>query len=990
MISGDEIKDEDDDDNEDNDNEKQNEENFENNNDEKDDIHDNIEINENVELEYEIKLPQFLIDYSEKTNKNESKFLIQLMGNVNEKDNLREKNEDFDENDLLLESEKKDMSDKRSKTKSINLSERVSNINNNSSNTPTPTPTPTPGGDNFTLISNSSREEQIDFNKYNEEEKLYKTKMNQYISLFKEGKINKLENLIDTCNKNSSSIEYKFNFTFDKYRYGNKQISYIVRCIDNKNDAGNEDEESEVDPNPRMAKYNKEKNEYIKPLFELLEEERKEILELPNEFLKLSLENKHFQKLLEKCKNDINAMSKAYGHKKDQILEDENSSQSSQAGYDSGLLKKNRIEEIRSNLLTNISKFYTLKYIKIIIYLICCFAIIFTIVYILFFVNLYNNLINSSNINLKLYQSTLWTTELISFFVTMRVLYQKEIVKKNNITESFDYYDFLTDRENISRFYDYCISKSLDLYTKISNSVGILEMEIPNYLNEKELDNIYWDKVNISYMNEKYKEYLNRTDEESFPMAIAQLLSNSLTYLKSSVFSSINDNTSFFNNFNNNKKHFDYMTYLIIENGYNNILPNQFNKLMKIPTILSNYNTNQINKMSYIIYIYLSLICILCMIFLFFFYVTNKSIVDGMDKVTKIKLEKIEEIIKKINLFSSNLKEFRGKDMKEEDDKFNDFDKLEDESINKLGSDLNNDKNKRKFSQDSSLLNNNGFNSDYKKYIPLNIMVYSIFTIVAIIIYEIACKIPMFILTKNLAQNFNQFLIVQNYILSNLIVSSTSLIEIKCFLSDCKIKEFNSTKINDYNIIKDVIRSFNLFPIVNDFYNEKYLLNACAAAFNKDLQSTEYNKCMNDSIITSANNTENLLKLTKDLIFDIKKDYEIEIHNNNSYNKKNLFNSKKYREIENIFFNYLMNVEDIFVIYALLDLVNFLYNELIIEIIILVLYALAAIIFCIITRLIILAKLMHYLTVSRFIMKIIPTSAIINTPELETWIENKY
>jgi hypothetical protein len=269
-----------------------------------------------------------------------------------------------------------------------------------------------------------------------------------------------------------------------------------------------------------------------------------------------------------------------------------------------------------------------------------------------------------------------------------------------------------------------------------------------------------------------------------------------------------------------------------------------------------------------------------------FFYATNKSIVDGMDKVTKIKLEKIEEIIKKINLFSSNLKEFRGKDMKEEDDKFNDFDKLEDESINKLGSDLNNDKNKRKFSQDSSLLNNNGFNADYKKYIPLNIMIYSIFTIVAIIIYEIACKIPMFILTKNLAQNFNQFLTVQNYILSNLIVSSTSLIEIKCFLSDCKIKEFNSTKINDYNIIKDVIRSFNLFPIVNDFYNEKYLLNACAAAFNKDLQSTEYNKCMNDSIITSANNTENLLKLTKDLIFDIKKDYEIEIHNNNSYNKK--------------------------------------------------------------------------------------------------------
>ena len=50
------------------------------NQDEKDFIHDNIEINENVELEYEIKLPQFLIDYSEKTNKIESKYIAQLRG----------------------------------------------------------------------------------------------------------------------------------------------------------------------------------------------------------------------------------------------------------------------------------------------------------------------------------------------------------------------------------------------------------------------------------------------------------------------------------------------------------------------------------------------------------------------------------------------------------------------------------------------------------------------------------------------------------------------------------------------------------------------------------------------------------------------------------------------------------------------------------------------------------------------------------------------
>jgi hypothetical protein len=40
-------------------------------------IHDNIEINENIELEYEIRLPQFLIDYSDSTNKRLIKLIEQ-------------------------------------------------------------------------------------------------------------------------------------------------------------------------------------------------------------------------------------------------------------------------------------------------------------------------------------------------------------------------------------------------------------------------------------------------------------------------------------------------------------------------------------------------------------------------------------------------------------------------------------------------------------------------------------------------------------------------------------------------------------------------------------------------------------------------------------------------------------------------------------------------------------------------------------------------
>ena len=41
-------------------------------------------------------------------------------------------------------------------------------------------------------------------------------------------------------------------------------------------------------------------------------------------------------------------------------------------------------------------------------------------------------------------------------------------------------------------------------------------------------------------------------------------------------------------------------------------------------------------------------------------------------------------------------------------------------------------------------------------------------------------------------------------------------------------------------------------------------------------------------------------------------------------------------------------------------------------------------------RIALIKKLVHHLNVSSCIMKIIPTSVIVNTPELETWIESKY
>ena len=955
----------------------------ENKKNEKEDIHENIEINENVELEYEIKLPQFLIDYSEKTNKKEGKAAMQLISAPTESEDQNEVIEEYDENDLLMEEEKK-------------------NDKNSGKNFNTPAPTPTPGGETTpgaVPISESAEddsditngEQKVGFNKQSEEEKFYNSKIEQYKSLFNEGKVNDLEELIDNCNKNSASVEYKFNFTFDKYRYGNKQISYIVRCIDNKNDIGKSQEESAVDLDPKAAKYKKEKAESIKPLFEILEEEKNEIIALPEQFLKLSLENKKFQKLLQICKNDINTMSKAHGQKKEEVLEDENSSQSSQTGFDSGLVKKNRIEEIRSNLLTNISSFYTLKYIRIVMSLIGLFSIAFSLIYILFFTSLYGNLKNTSALNINLFQTTLWTAELISLYISLRTLYIKDVISNINETwynyPKFTFNDYLN---NNTLYYQKCIDFSLILYDKLSNAYGNIEMDVPKYLSEDQLMDIYWNRVTISYMNEEYIKYSGKIDDESFPMAMNQLLSNAITYFESTTYNNLNSLSTFSSNNESNKMYFDYMTHLIIENGYENILPNQYQKLRILPNILSKANSKKTTSIISLVCIFGVMIIILCTLYFFLIHLTNKSMTDGMEKVTKIRLEKIEEIIKRIKIFNSNLKKFREKDSKSDDNKDN-MDMQDDENKNQEGSkiDSNGDRNKKKMEQESSLVGSNGFNTDFKKYIPLTILNYSFLYSIFILVIIIASLIPIYMYSLKMVKNTNQLLLVQNYIYGKLISTSVSMIKSKYFMSSNY--ENNLTNTIDYETlvdmdqIQEVIKGVNIFPKISIFYNEKFLLNACAAAINAENDTEAYNECLEDTLIVSANNTDNLLKLIDDLVDSIEKEQDM-----NQDDTRHLFNTSYFHQIEYMFYNYIFTVGDNFATVVTNDLNDYLYNKNILIILICVFLGVITAFYCLIIGVILTKRLVHHLSVSRCIMKIIPTSVIISTQELEAWIENKY
>ena len=971
---------------------------------ERDEVHETLEINENVELEFEIKLPQFLINYSNKKSY-KIRSMHATLSVISENQEFN-KSEFLSNLDINSEEEKETYSDNENElfitdSKTNKLPESLSHKNNNS-NTPiitpggeSPTPTPTPSSPKRNLIKNNkSFKSQINkINKISEEEKIFLEKIKDYETLFKEEKFEELEDLIDLCNKDSVFSEYKFNFTFDKYKFGDNGLAYIIRCIDNRNQEGLSEEKSlELDSN--AVKYKKEKEGAIKPLFELLEEERQSIINMPGMFLKLSMENKKFQALLDTCKNEIMSISKTQGQKKDEVLEDENSSQTSHLVFDNGLVKKNRIEEIRSNLFNNVSNFFTLKYIKLILFLITLLTIIFSVAYLLFIISLSIKLRDVCTLNLNFFQASLWTTEITSIFISLKTLFLKKMGKIHYDFLNFKSETIITNED----YYKHMESLANRLYYNLTYYYGTIEMYIPHYISESQLLSTFWDHINVSYINTDYIRN-NRIADESCPVSLLQFLRNCINFLKIYNISKgikFNDEA---------EEYFNYTSYLIIENSYTNILPNLFIKLQKLPKMFSEYNTGKRITILSLIIIYIGLIIILSVLYLLMIYFTNISIVDIIKTIAKIKLEKIEETIKRIEIFSNNLKKFRDRDLiNMEDNNQNEtiHNKFSVKSNNNYNTSLDQsivNKTLDNTIMDESSLNNNGFNIDIKKYNSLTILTEYIYLYLIFLFTLLGFISPIYIYSINTIKNINQFLLIESYIYGKLISNSANILEVKCFISECNtstVLDYSELKSNDN--IQEIIKGIRHFQEIEDFYNNKFLLNACKAAINEEVQKRRYDLCINDSVIISANNTDNIMKLIENIIDNIYKKDEMDqgriktLANgtNITYFRQLLFNETIFQNIENIFYKYVFSVDEILedvIEKSLNDYLKIRKNLLVILIFCLACIIIIYIIFFLIVSV---PKLVYLLSVSRCVLKIIPTSIIMNTPELETWIENKY
>ena len=85
----------------------------------------------------------------------------------------------------------------------------------------------------------------------------------------------------------------------------------------------------------------KQKTESLRKIFSIFLKDRRGVVDLYKEFLKLSNEDSNFKDILIKCKEEIIKNRVWYGNtKQETLLDDENSSQTSQSIYNEDLSKK--------------------------------------------------------------------------------------------------------------------------------------------------------------------------------------------------------------------------------------------------------------------------------------------------------------------------------------------------------------------------------------------------------------------------------------------------------------------------------------------------------------------------------------------------------------------------------------------------------------------------------------------------------------------------
>ena len=848
------------------------------------------------------------------------------------------------------------------------------------------------------------------FNNNSDEQNLFLSKINKYCLFFQKLDFQNLEKYIEINYKEDiSNVDSKFALTFEKYSINENEYSYYIKVVENKN-AIEEDEDDnnyidiinnlgtklkETINEIRLNK--KEKIESLKKIYKISNKNKKEINEMKNNLIKYFLENLEYNEKISKSKKDIFKYSRVHGDKKEEtLMEDENSSQTSaNSSYNEDLSKKNRIEEIKNNTLKNVKNFYMLKYYRIILLIIIAFSAIFLFFFFILFKQLCNNLTEVTDINNKLYQTTSWVTFLLSTMISLNSMYKINKEKLN--------INFSTFTNDTTKYVETLKEKGWFWYNKVFTDFSLVEKAVGKF-NEKSRT-VFWAKEDILI----YKNYYE--DVETYPLSLYLILSNSNSLLNDENFISVILNTNNESEEDSqNVESIDYESWMAINNAYKNFLPKNMEKIKNLPKIFQDFNQSSMVNIRTCIIIYSILIAILITLYTFLLFFTNKIISEGFEKISKIKVDKIDETIKKLDNFykelnkfidynlSDNLCNVDAKTIYDEDEiNKNEISSIENTHINEI--DIEN----TELIDNNTIFNNssNIFDDDSKKNLllststlktkKLTLKLFRWSYLQPLILTAICLEfiIPIFFITQYIISSTNEIISIQNYLFGNILETSIALIYLKYTLRYHSTEEnIEIIPFNSNNTLQNIVMSISKFDKILELYNNMRT-DVCKTIF--DVDSEDFNNCQNDSIINSyVNNTDSLYNCIKDNVDAMMQLLNTYIQNDSSYEPMNLFSNENYNKIEYLYYNYLVYISDNIALVTLNNQKTKLNSKKKTALTIYILVIVQVVIYSFIIWVFFLKSIVYVLTITRSVLRIIPITVLYSTQELVYWIEDSF
>ena len=932
-------------------------------------IIENIEdINENMEIEYEIQFPNFLSQYSYITNNIDKDLQKQLTESKLE--DLTSQNENDEMSSNINNSESKIIKDNEEEESPLIIkSNRESNNNGNRVSSSfyknarlflktTPTETPI---DNPISINNPSNIIFYDygnsFKQSNKSETNYenegKKKFQLYISLFKQGKFLELEKYIDKDLLNGY-IEFKFNFSLEKYYFYEKKLCFIIRCIENKmEDENNINELSQNNFTIIPLSYDKK---IFSKLNEISENEKKQFFYNIYKYQNIKQNNKNLKELVDKNYIEIKTKSRIHGDKSENQNQmfNENASQAGDSTYNSNLSKLNRIIEARENVLQNANNIYILKYLYLSPFIFLIGTIIFSFLFCLFINQITEEIKQVRFISSIIYKIQIQAMKLLNMLIDYLVILRAyNVGLSDNL--SFGYSD-------LKIFINEAVVNASESYFNSNSYLNYILENIGKYLNDK---TFFWSKLNISYY---FELPFNLSDY--FPFIVSSSLFDAYFLFSNEIYSN-------YPNINYTNEEYEIIMYtsFISINGTNKfILPIIYRSITILLDDFLQYNTNQFIKIKYSIFIFLVYSVISGIILFLFIFCFLNHLGIGIQKVSKITQSNIENIISNIDNFK-NVVKFRYK-------LDNDEDKLV-KSRTILGKRT---KNSIEEGLDESNIHNELY--EYKKYKRIKIDNFIFVFFLSFFFSYLICFAFLYIIPKKLINDNGDLIKSESYILQQFFYTSILLYRLKCiFVGITSIEAFDYTQIVNDSFSDSLYKTLPKFKSFYDFYYIGFKLDACYSLFEKD--SENYNICKNSKWVILLNNTESFKEYIIRKLKILEEDYNYQYNNNDTFNSIQMFTNNEYIKILYIYELYYINVFQRFEDTIQDVLINRIKtNKYFIFILSALLIILSLLIF-LYTSTVLQKYFSKMYSISKSFIQIIPTYIIFNTPALENWLEKE-